>query len=258
MVRSASSLAEYALRTYDWGFLSTIVGMEMILIPAGDFLMGDEDQSDNPRRTVFLNSYLIARHPVTVQQYMTFVKATRHRVPLTPLWGWKDHHPIVNVSWEDALHYCLWATMQSGRAVMLPTEAQWEKAARGPNGRRYPWGSDWDNSRLHCSKKSYGDANSTADTRAFSNGASSYGVLDMAGNVWEWCSDWYDNTYMKMAPSYDPGGPDTGTVRVLRGGSWYIIGEEFFRCAYRHWFTPLDRYKGTGFRVVVPVETDLH
>jgi len=135
-------------------------------------------------------------------------------MPSKPKWGWIDNHPIVNVSWNDAKAYADWA------GVVLPTEAQWEKAARGTDGRIYPWDNEWD--AIKC----VNFTNSKSGTKpvgSILSGSSPYECLDMAGNVWEWCGDWYGADYYKNAPAKNPTGPVTGEnrVRVLRGGSWY-------------------------------------
>ncbi len=123
------SLEAYAMRTLARGWLSPVAGMEMVLIPSGAFLMGDKDRNDNPHRNVSLNAYWISRHPVTVKQYRTFCSETGYAFPQAPSWGWKEDHPIVNVSWNDAQAFSAWAGMS------LPTEAEWENAARGTEGR---------------------------------------------------------------------------------------------------------------------------
>ncbi|MDQ2732264.1 MAG: formylglycine-generating enzyme family protein [Armatimonadota bacterium] len=224
-------------------------GATMILIPAGPFLMGDTDQSDNPRRTVTLDAYYIYKNLVTVAQYRKFCNATDHYFPDPPPWGWKNDHPIVNVGWDDATAYCEWAGTQ------LPTEAQWEKAARGTDGRKFPWGNDFKSSRLWCSKAAYADAHTTAPVGSFPAGASPYGVLDLAGNVWEWCADWYSDNYIQTAPLQNPIGPELGTHRVLRGGSWYNSGESDFHSAFRNWGDPTYWYNISGFRCVIPVDS---
>ena len=216
-------------------------GAEMVCVPAGPFLMGDDDQYDNPRRTVTLDIFWIYKTPVTVGQYRKFCQAVGREMAPAPSWGWKDDHPVVNVSWHDAKAYCDWA------GAALPTEAQWEKAARGTDGRKYPWGNDWDPGRLQCSKKEGGDAGSTARVGSFPAGASPYGCLDMAGNVWEWCADWYDASY-RNSVNNNPQGPASGAPRVLRGGSRYFGSTEFFRGAYRGNLKPVDRNYFNGFR----------
>ena len=215
-------------------------GAEMVFVPAGDFTMGSsEDQinsiyqegvkvipslsrleyeAEGPQHKVYLDGYWIYKTPVTVSQYKKFSAATGHPMPDTPEWGWKDDHPIVNVLWSDAEAYSRWA------GVHLPSEAQWEKAARGTDARQYPWGNKWDETRLQCSKRAPSDAGRTAPVGSFPTGASPYGCLDMAGNVWEWCEDWYGADYYKKSPERNPTGPESGSYRVMRGGSWRYGG----------------------------------
>lgn len=214
-------------------------GAEMVLVPAGEFIVGSTDDQietayqaamkvvkvphsdytdEGPQHKVFLDGYFIYKTPVTVAQYKKFCAATGRGMPQSPDWGWKDDQPIVNVTWDDAKAYCNWA------GVLLPTEAQWEKAARGTDGRLYPWGNRWDDKRLQCSKNAPSDARRTAPVGSFPAGASPYGCLDMAGNVWQWCADWYDVDYYKTSPKRNPTGPDHGNYRVMRGGSWRYGG----------------------------------
>ncbi|MGO8673392.1 MAG: formylglycine-generating enzyme family protein [Capsulimonadaceae bacterium] len=207
-------------------------GAEMIQIPAGPFQMGDTDQSDNPVHTVTLSSYYIYKNDVTVAMYKKFCAATGHAMPPAPDWGWdKSNYPIVNVTWNDATAYCKWA------GVHLPTEAQWEKAARGTDGRQYPWGNDWDPAK--CANSVGTSITSPTPVGSFPAGASPYGAMDMAGNVWNWCSDWYDADYCKGDHGADPTGPDSGDTRVLRGGSWsYNPFADIFRASFRNNVTP--------------------
>ncbi len=206
--------------------INPIDGAEMIWVPPGPFLMGDDDQDDNPRREVILSGYWMYKNVVTVEQYKTFCTATKIAMPPPPKFNkdWANgDHPIVNVNWNDANAYCKWA------GVSLPTEAQWEKATRGTDGRKYPWGDDWDATKLWCSK----GKKRTGTTSVGAFGISPYGCTDMAGNVWQWCSDRYDKDYMKSAPGNDPVGPNSGTSRVMRGGSWYDNDTDFFRASDR-------------------------
>ncbi len=228
-------------------------GVEMVSIPAGNFLMGDSDQLDNPRHTVYLDGYSISKNLITVDQYLVFCAATKHERPtapdFNPNWS-KTDHPIVNVSWNDAMDYCRWLSKETGLQVTLPTEAQWERAARGTSGLKFPWGNEWDGTRCANSVGS-NNLSSTMPVGSYPKGASPDGVLDMAGNVWQWCSDYYSADYLKGALPGNPTGPPTGTARVLRGGSWYYFLVYFFRCAFRNWFTPDTWYSDGGFRCVV-------
>ena len=212
----------------------------MVYVPAGDFLMGSKNgegyDRERPQHTVYLDGYWIYKNEVTVAQYRNFCKTTGRNMPDPPNWGWKDDHPVVNVTWDEAKAYCEWA------GAALPTEAQWEKAARGTDGRIYPWGNDWDKTRLN----SY-QSGSTATTPVgnYPGGASPYGCLDMAGNGWQWCADWYDATYYANSPARNPTGPATGTTRVLRGGSWFNL-PACCRSAYRHDRDPfIPSFRGT-------------
>ena len=210
--------------------VNPIDGAEMVLIPAGPFLMGDDDRENNKRRTVTLDASYVYKNVVTVRQYEGYCKATGIAMPDPPDFdpGWKNKdHPIVNVSWFDAMRYCEWA------GVSLPTEQQWEKAARGTDGRQYPWGNTFDTSKLWCSKKQFGDAGGTTAVGRYTD--SPYGLSDMAGNVWQWCADDYDGT---------------GTCRVVRGGSWFGYDPENFRCAYRNVLHPVNWTYYWGFRCV--------
>jgi formylglycine-generating enzyme required for sulfatase activity len=227
-------------------------GAEMVSIPAGEFLMGSNDGSDDekPPHKVHLDGYWIYRNLVTVAQYRKFCQATGRQMPNPPSWGWKEDHPVVNVSWDDAMAYCRWA------GGSLPTEAQWEKAARGTDGRKYPWGNEWDAGRLWCSKSQLGDAGMTAPVGSFPSGASPYGVLDMAGNVWQWCYDWYDEKFYssRLAEQANPVNEGVGEKkgRVLRGGSWGDTIPNHFRAAARlSGAPPYAPYISFGFRCVV-------
>jgi formylglycine-generating enzyme required for sulfatase activity len=231
-------------------------GAEMVYVPAGPFLRGDADQSDNPRRTVTLDAFWMYKTPVTVAQYRNFCQVTGRAMPTAPSWGWKEDHPLVNVNWEEAAAYCGWAESQ------LPTEAQWEKAARGTDGRTYPWGNGWDHEMLWSSAGE--KRTSTAPVGSFPAGASPYGCLDMAGNVWQWCADWYDANYIKNASATNPTGPATGQYRVLRGGSWKgnFLNESYFRSTFRFniasYIVPTLRCSFYGFRGVGAVRADLN
>jgi formylglycine-generating enzyme required for sulfatase activity len=236
---------------------------EMALIPAGDFLMGSDPKKDKfakdreqPQHTLFLPDYYLAKTPLTNAQYAAFVQATGHSQPGhwkggKPPKG-KEDHPVVHVSWHDAVAYCRWLSEVTGRPYRLPSEAEWEKGARGSDGRLWPWGNQWDVKR--CNTKESGP-NDTTPVGAYPEGASPYGLLDMAGNVWEWTRSVY-----KSYP-YDPddGREDLeapGTVRrVLRGGSWNY-NQDSARCVVRFRSGPLSSHGYLGFRLVSPVGSD--
>jgi len=222
-------------------------GAEMILIPEGEFLMGGTAARERPFEKVFLDAYRIAKNPVTVAEFMAYCsdkKIDFSKFP-RPRWGWIDDHPMVRVNWQEARDFCMWAGGD------LPTETQWEKAARGADGREYPWGNKWDPSRCQCSELAVGDARLTSPVGSYPSGASPFGCLDMAGNVWEWCQDWYAKGYGGQG-NRNPTGPQTGASRVMRGGSWFYRHPENFRCARRKhlgpWFHNYDR----GFRPAGP------
>ena len=209
------------------------IGLEWVTVPAGEFTMGSNDSGDEqPIHQVYLSEYQIARHPVTNAQYELFVKANSYAAPKhwknKKIPPGKENHPVVNVSWKDAQTFCAWA------GVRLPTEAEWEKAARGTDGRKYPWGNEPPTEELCNFNSNVGD---TTPIGSYPKGASPYGVLDMAGNVWEWVNDWYDEKYYSVSPSVNPQGPASGTRRVLRGGSWSIDGVNV-RSAFRGTINP--------------------
>jgi formylglycine-generating enzyme required for sulfatase activity len=201
---------------------------EMVNVPAGEFLMGspsgEGDNDEHPQHTVYLDAYYIDKYEVTNAQYQAFVRATGHKEPYrsedwAQPYNWtngmypsdKADHPVVLVDWNDADAYCRWAGKR------LPTEAEWEKAARGTDGRKYPWGNWGPSSGLLNFNTNVGK---TSAVGSYPSGASPYGALDMAGNVWEWCADWYDANYYGNSLKSNPTGANTRSYRVLRGGSW--------------------------------------
>jgi len=213
-------------------------GSRMALVPAGVFLMGsnEHDRSERPQRSVYLDAFYIDLCAVTQAQFMQFVEDTGYK-SLSP---WRqhalpgrEHHPVTYVTHADALAYCEWAGKR------LPTEAEWEKAARGTDGRIYPWGNEWDTRRVNCAESGFGE---TVPVDSYPGGASPYGCLNMVGNVWEWCADWYDPHYYLQAPDRNPTGPETGKFRVLRGGSYLShLYENDLRCSARGSIKPEER-----------------
>lgn len=210
---------------------------QMVTVPAGEFMMGGKDYDDEkPVHQVSLPEYRIGRYPVTNAEYQRFLDDTDHPWPASWEEGrypaGKANHPVVTVSWHDALAYCKWLSQKTGKIYRLPTEAEWEKAARGTDGREYPWGNDFDKTK--CNTQESGILTTTS-VGIYLEGASPYGVHDMAGNVWEWCADWFnENEYKGRENSIvkDPQGPKEGTYRVLRGGS-FVLDLRLARCAGR-------------------------
>ena len=220
-------------------------GSELIWVPPGEFMMGSDDgeRREKPSHSVVLDGFWIYKLPVTVGQYRLFCAATGRALRHAPPWGWQEEHPIVNVSWDYASAYAQWAS------ATLPTEAQWEKAARGEDARQFPWGSEWD--RAKCANSVGLRRNSVSFVGTYKDGASPYGVLDMAGNVWEWTADWYEETYYAFAPQHNPTGPFFGTHRVLRGGSWGNTTVLDYRTTTRVMCEPVVRGGSIGFRCVL-------
>ena len=228
-------------------------GSVMVHVPAGEFLMGsppgEGPDYERPQHTVYVSEFWIDKTEVTNAQYRKCVETGTCRAPTTCDWGEptysdssKADHPVVCVSWQDAKAYCEWTGKR------LPMEAEWEKAARGTDGRKYPWGNSFDGNRGNFD----GAADSykyTAPVGSYPESASPYGVLDMAGNVWEWCQDWYDEEYYASSPQHDPQGPSSGMYRVVRGGSWGDV-EASVRAAFRFRNFPGNRLADFGFRCV--------
>ena len=252
---------------------------DLARIPAGDFLMGASNAQDDERpvHRVYVSEFFIARFPVTNDEYARFIQATGHRAPsirelpliasggrdglfeeLAAAYVWEDghppaghgSHPVVLVPYDDAVAYCRWLSDALGRIARLPTEAEWEKAARGgTDGQRYPWGDDIDPSRGNfLSDPAVKNERGTRPTGTYPpNG---YGLYDMAGNVWEWVSDWYASDYYSISDSRNPRGPESGSMRIVRGGSWVNEDVGMLRCAYRHQVPPDTYAHSVGFRIV--------
>jgi formylglycine-generating enzyme required for sulfatase activity len=237
---------------------------EMILIPAGEFLMGSDPNVDEyaevreqPQHRLYLPDYFIAKTPVTNVQYAAFAGATNHERPMR--WGGrkppkgKGDHPVFKVSWRDAMAYCNWLSEVTGKAYRLPSEAEWEKGARGTDGWIYPWGNEWDPKRCNSKEGGPGD---TTPVGAYPQGASPYGLLDMAGNVWEWTrslwgKDLWDPEF-KYLYKPDDGRENLGAgdkvLRVARGGSW-DSDRNWARCACRLGVNPFRPWGEYGFRI---------
>lgn len=228
-------------------------------VPAGEFLYGENKQK------LTLPAFTIAKYPITYSQFQVFIDAKdgfhdsrwwdglagRSDQPGDQAWGIADH-PRERVSWYDAIAFCRWLSFRLGGsydldqvaawAVRLPTEFEWEKTARGTDGRVYPWGNDFDKNKTNTYESGI---NKTTSVTAYPQGASPYGVLDMAGNVWEWCLTDYDNPFLDVTKE----NVRSDAPRVLRGGGWYSNDNDA-RAAARLRYNPNPRYLGQGFRVV--------
>ena len=238
--------------------INELDGAELIWVPTGPFLMGSKagegSADEQPQRQVTLDGYWIYRYPVTLKQYQQFIETAKREMP--PLaWGQDMHadppadeanYPF-HCNWFDADAYAKWA------GGMLPSEAQWEKAARGMDGRIYPWGDAWDPEKaVGMEQTIYRFSTGNKPVGSTPAGASPYGVEDMAGNVYEWVHDWYQYDYYQSAPATNPPGPVTGSHKVLRGGD-SMWDERFSRSACRMIMPPQVRdWVKTGFRVVIP------
>jgi formylglycine-generating enzyme required for sulfatase activity len=226
------------------------VTMDFVRVPAGNFLMGNTEQQakygdEKPQHSVYLDDYFIGKYPVTVTQFAAFIKATQYSCRATLDVRAKADHPVRQVSWDDAMAFCAWAAKQTGVKVRLPTEAEWEKAARGIDGRLYPWGNDAPDKQLCRFNQLFG---ATTPVGKYSPpGDSPYGCADMAGNVWEWCADWFDGNYYAQSPAKNPTGPVKGQTRVVRGGCW-ISGAASVRASNRYRIIPGYRLDYFGFR----------
>jgi len=263
-----ATLNEYlAVDGWSNGQFFSVFESEMIYIPAGDFQMGNSGvgydatygfSHEFPQHSVYLSGYYIGKYEVTRGEYRAFMTATGRGAPhywdavqnyATGNFTQTDSYPVGGVTYYDAAAFCAWA------GGHLPTEAQWERAARwtGSHPNVYPWGDAWGDEKCN----NYYDSNSagggyrkyqTSPVGSYSSYPSPSGCQDMAGNVWEWCQDWYGSTYYSTSPSSNPQGPTSGSYFVLRGGGY---SEEYRmdRCAYRLYDNPYEDRSHRGFRL---------
>ena len=252
--------------------------LRVAVIPAGEFVMGsdDGDEDERPAHKAYLDEFSIGIYPVTNAEYARFVRETSHPSPAvralplmvsgaheadfraiaskyfwtddTPPQG-REQHPVTLIGVDDAMAYCTWLATRTGMPVRLPTEAEWEKAARGgQDGKQYPWGNKLDRTRAHYLPKAGAKAEAgTAEVGTYPpNG---YELFDMAGNVWEWVADWYAPHYYGRAQYLNPQGPERGVMRIVRGGAWVNAEARYLRCAYRHKVPPDSYAYSIGFRI---------
>ncbi|MDY0296023.1 MAG: bifunctional serine/threonine-protein kinase/formylglycine-generating enzyme family protein [Acidobacteriota bacterium] len=226
---------------------SSSLGIEWVRVPAGEFSMGSNEHSfEKPVHRVYLDTYYISKYEVTFDQYDAFCNATGRSKPSDQGWG-RGSRPVINVSWEDAVAFCRWLSQKTGKTVRLPTEAEWEKAAKGGNNSR---GYTYSGSN-NVGAVAWYDDNSGSETHPVGQkSANELGIHDMSGNVWEWCSDWYDKDYYSRSPARNPTGPSSGSRRVQRGGGWVIIAS-YCRSAFRFGSLPSLRGGILGFRPVM-------
>ncbi len=266
-----AALGDIRFNPQAWGLPAEPL-LGFLEIPAGEFIMGDDaDDDSKPQHRLTLPRYFVARYPVTVAQFKAFVDASGHKLRDKDSIRGRPNHPVVNVTWHEAIAYCDWLTetlrqwqgtpeplagllRKEKWCITLPSEAEWEKAARSSDGRAYPWGNDFDPDKANTSETGIG---ATSAVGSFSGGASSYGLLDLSGNVWEWTRSLWGKDFSKpdFKYPYDPKdkrredlkAPDD-ILRVLRGGSFFN-GARDARCAFRGRYNPFSWVGFNGFRV---------
>ncbi len=232
----------------DQGFWEALFhgNISMVYIPEGEATIGsparEGDADEHPAHKLFLEGYWLGKTEVTFEQYDRFCDATGRPRGADEGWG-RGTRPVIYVSWHDAVAYCAWLGEQTGLRFRLPSEAEWEKAARF----RYPWGGNAPDSSLANYDK---DHMMTRPVGSYPKGASPYGILDMAGNVWEWVQDWYDPGFYRDSPNQSPQGPESGSERVVRGGSW-ANGADLVRSANRSSEKPESKLNILGFRLAL-------
>lgn len=257
---------------------SDAVYPQVARIPAGEFTMGADDgeEDERPAHRVFLDEFCIGVYPVTNDQYAVFVREAKHRLPavrelprivtvdqeqpfreLAAPYVWRaggpprdrGQHPVTLITAEDAAAYCQWLAHRTGLAVRLPTEAEWERAARGgTDGAKYPWGDELDSAKAnYLADPTSKQLRGTEPVGSYP--PNSYNLFDAIGNVWEWVSDWYQHDLYTDRLRHNPGGPPSGMLRVLRGGGWVVHDAQMLRTAYRHKVPPDTYAYSIGFRI---------
>lgn len=236
----------------------------------------DGEEDERPAHRVHLDEYFIGAAPITHDQYGQFVKDTSHRLPavrqcphmvtadreaefreLATPYVWhtgaaprdRGNHPVTLVDYGDAVAYCRWLASRISMPVRLPSEAEWERAARGGvEGRRYPWGDTFDPARANFLARGR-DKRHHGTTPVGACGRNGFELADAVGNVWQWVDDWYDPDYYARSSARNPRGPSLGLLRLVRGGSWVTSDPAMLRCAYRHKVPPDSYAYSIGFRI---------
>jgi iron(II)-dependent oxidoreductase len=256
---------------------------QLVFVPAGSFRMGDNFGDGEPRErpvhVVELDAFYIGKYEVTNQQWRKFRDDPGYDDPKfwpggrpvpkdqVPYWRQPNNHgggtpgsddyPVIGVNWDSAVAYCNWLSAKTGKKYRLPTEAEWEKAARGTDQRRYPWGNNIDRSYANyvgaqpfdtVQKAGFYDGSQRDNLKTNSN-ASPYGAFDMAGNLMEWCQDWYSRDYYSVSPRKSPKGPETGAYKVVRGGSFFIDSFDLRSYARSAAWPSFQGHRMIGFRV---------
>jgi formylglycine-generating enzyme required for sulfatase activity len=257
---------------------------EFVYVPGGPFQMGDNfgdgEARERPVHTVDVDPFYIGKFEVTNAQWRKFRDDPGYDNPKfwpggrpipkdqIPYWTdaknhgggtpGSDDYPVLGVNWDGAVAYCRWLSAKTGKTYRLPTEAEWEKAARGTDQRRFPWGNNIDHTYANFvgaqpfdtgSTVGFYDGSKRGDVQTH-NGASPYGALDMAGNVMEWCADWYSSDYYSVSPRKNPKGPESGAYRVLRGGTFFLAPFELRSYARTAAWPSLQSHRMIGFRAV--------
>ena len=248
---------------------------ELMDVPEGPFLCGSSENEGKPRelpaQAIWLDTFRIGKTQITNSEFKEFIDENGYKRKefwsregwyfikeeeiSEPLY-WRDrkwngpNFPIIGISWYEAEAFTIWLSLKTGYNYRLPTEAEWEKAARGTDGRTWPWGNKFDVNLCNSYELGLGG---TSPVGIFSSGRSPYGCYDMAGNVWEWCQDWFDMEYYQHSPEKNPLGPADGGSRVVRGGGWFVVSDRC-RCAYRNNILPNLRDNLVGFRIAQSLE----
>ena len=233
-----------------------VLNYPLTQIPSGPFTMGTlptglrKTDPEEPQRSVTLNAYAIGTYHVTNAQYAQFVEDTDYPAPL--FLGDERFNgaacPVVGISWHDVENFLEWLRAITGEAYRLPTEAEWEKAARGTDAREYPWGNDWTLGKANTSEARL---KRLTPVGSYPEGVSPYGCHDMAGNAYSWCSDWFHAQTYQYSPNENPQGAVEGRRKVIRGGSWVARGEFAARCANRAAYEPIRAVHNVSFRIAL-------